>query len=243
MKKLNLLMIVSTATLLLAVGTNVSYAAKNYKGQTVTVDGVQVSYDPTAINGGIDLTSETGKKVAITTRGILEQKEIFVPFETQINNYYLGTAATSMLANSINISTNQHKISSLFDTATTNINSEINLLKALNKVVAGSNFKFYWQEHNDVNDINTIRTHIVSAIEHGNPVMVNTAEGPGDTYLRGHNTGYRLYNVGIISGFYNYGNRVKYIDPGYGRFSGFVKSQVTTIKNLSYATGTRGYAW
>lgn len=242
MKIIKIILSTTTIISLLAFNVNYTHSAKHHKGQTVTIDGVQVSYDPNAINGGIDLTTEKEKLVAITTNYTLESKEIYVPFEQQINEYYFGTATASMLTKSINIPQTQQQISNLLEEPSA-VTAGKNLSTALNRLLENSKFRFYWEWHNNVNDITTMKTHIVSAIEYGNPVMVNMTEGPGDNYLRGHNIGYSHSIFGLISGFYNYGDRIKYIEPGYGRFSGFVKPQVTTIENLSYATGDRGYVW
>ncbi len=72
--------------------------------------------------------------------------------------------------------------------------------------------------------------------------MVNTAEGPGDVYLAGHDIGSAFYHYGVVADYFNNGNTVTYTDPGYGRFAGFVMDQRVSINDLSNATGTRGYA-
>ena len=63
-----------------------------------------------------------------------------------------------------------------------------------------------------------MKNHITEALSWGNPVMVNTMESPGDVYLQGHNIGTALYHFGVIGDYFDNGNSVTYVDPGYGRF-------------------------
>ena len=133
-------------------------------------------------------------------------------------------------------------MASLLGTTTNGTNAGNGDANALNSVVAGSRYKFYWEWHY-YNQIDKMKGHVTSALSWGNPVMVNTVESPGDVYLQGHNIGTTLYHFGVIGDYFDNGNSVTYVDPGYGRFSGFVMNQRVTIKNMSYATGGRGYAW
>lgn len=113
----------------------------------------------------------------------------------------------------------------------------------LNSLAKDSSFKFFWEMHNNVTDLTSLKMNATTAIDNANPVMVNTVSSPGDIYLRGHNTGYRLSNFGLITGYSEYGDKVVYLESGYGRFNGFTKSQTVDIKDLSYALEAGGYVW
>ena len=80
-----------------------------------------------------------------------------------------------------------------------------------------------------------MKNHVVEALSYGNPVMVNTVESPEDCYLIGHDMDYTLYHFEIIGDYFDYGNRVTYVDPGYGRYNGFVMNQTVTIERMSHA--------
>lgn len=243
MKKTKKLLILSIVVFYFSLISDTTFAAKNHKGKTVNVNGVEVSYDSNAINGGVS-PIPTGNDPKFADRLVEKEKYLSVPFETHINNYYSAPAAISMILNSLGITTySQQQIAQKLGTLSNGTYTGYQIEHTLNSIVNGSKYKFNWVWHSNVNDFNSVRDNITSAIEYGNPVMVNTAESPGDTYLRGHNTGYALYHFGVVSAYYNYGDKFIYLDPSYGRFSGFIKSQVATIKDLSYAMGTRGYAW
>lgn len=224
----------------------------SYGNKLLDVDGQLISYNEQAVNGGIDLTSPiyslNDKTTLMKMNGDLELQStkrsvvISLPFQTQINNYYCGPAAARMVVGAIGYSRTQQQMASLLGTTTNGTNAGASVANALNRVVSGSKYKFYWEWHT-YDQISKIKSHIVQALSYGNPVMVNTAEGPGDVYLVGHNTGAPLYHYGVVADYFDYGNQVTYTDPGAGRFKGFVVDQRATIKNISYATGTRGYVW
>lgn len=52
--------------------------------------------------------------------------------------------------------------------------------------------------------------------------MLNTVESPSDNYLLGHNVGYTLYRFGVIKGYNTFADTGLYVDPGYGKFGGFL---------------------
>ena len=147
-----------------------------------------------------------------------------------------------MIVNSLGYNKTQDYMASLLGTTTNGTNAGNNVANALNKVVKGSKFEFRW-EWQQYYQIDKMKNHIVEALSYGNPVMVNTVESPGDVYLQGHDIGTALYHYGIVADYFDYGNELTYVDPGYGRYRGFKMNQRVTIKNMSYATGTRGYAW
>ena len=169
-------------------------------------------------------------------------KIINFPFQTQQTNYWCGPASASMLLRSIGYNYSQTTMASKMGTTTNGTNAGAPVVNALNSVTKGSRYYFRWQWHN-YSQVSTIKSHVVQALDWGNPVMVNTMEGPGDVYIRGHNIGGWLYHYGLVGDYFNYGNEVTYVDPGHGRFSGFLMNQRLTITQLSYATGGRGYAW
>lgn len=169
-------------------------------------------------------------------------KELPIDFQTQQNNYYGGPASASMIVNALGYNYSQEQMADLLQTDQAGTIAGANVTNALNKVVAGSNYKFRWTWHH-FKQVETMKQQITEAIDHGNAVMVNTVEGPGDWYIRGHNLGYRFYHYGVVADYFDYGNTVTYVDPGYGRFSGFEMQQRVTIEELSYAAGERGYAW
>lgn len=249
MKKL----IISTLSLLMLVGlgfvnTQVKAATNEEMKTYTTEEGDTVVYSETAVNGNVDLGTpliltteqEVDKSKAIMTRAA--SKEIFIPFQTQQTDYYCGPAAARMVLGGIGYSRTQNQMASLLGTTVNGTNAGNSVANALNSVVAGSRYQFRWQWHT-YTDIATIKSHVLEAINYGNPVMVNTMESPGDVYLQGHNIGTTLYHFGVVADYFDYGNTITYTDPGAGRFSGFVVDQRASITNLSYATGGRGYAW
>lgn len=230
-----------------ALSTFIVSPISNFKVYGLT-DETFITSDPTQIDGGVDFSTPLylmeeeviNKAQAISTQS--DSKEITIPFETQKTNYYCGPAAAQIVLGGIGYSVTQEYMAGLLGTTTNGTTAGNNVANALNQVVSGSKFQFLWEWHTAGN-IATIRSHIVEAINYGNPVMVNTAEGPGDVYLAGHDIGSALYHYGVVADYFNNGNTVTYTDPGYGRFVGFVMDQRVSINDLSNATGTRGYAW
>lgn len=207
-----------------------------------TQEGVQE--DNTVINGGVDFETPLEENVIKISERAPKPKQVIlkIPFQTQINNYYCGPASASMIVNSLGYNKSQQQMASLLGTTTNGTNAGNGVANALNNAIKGSRFKFRWEWHT-YNQIDKMKGHVVETLSYGNPVMVNTAESPGDVYLKGHNIGAPLYHFGVIGDYFNYGNEVTYVDPGYGRVPGFVMKQRVSIKNMSYASGTRGYAW
>lgn len=205
-------------------------------------------YDFDAVNGGIDPEIYSiledinilDKSNAPLTRA--SSKEISIPFETQKTDYYCGPASAKMVLGGIGYNVSQEYMASLLGTTTNGTNAGAPVINALNKVIAGSRYKFNWAWHTYTN-VAQIKAHVLEAINYGNPVMVNTVESPGDCYIQGHNIGTTLYHYGVVADYFDNGNSVTYTDPGYGRYAGFLMNQRLSITNLSYACGSRGYAW
>ena len=200
------------------------------------------------VNGGVDLLTpseypplEIGSGTN-TLKAKPQQVILNIPFQTQINDYYCGPASASMIVRPLGYNKSQHQMAALLGTTTNGTNAGNGVANALNAVVAGSRYRFNWEWHT-YTQISKMKNHITEALSWGNPIMVNTMESPGDVYLQGHNIGTALYHFGVIGDYFDNGNSVTYVDPGYGRYGGFVMNQRVTIRNMSYATGGRGYAW
>ncbi|MEY8462567.1 C39 family peptidase [Streptococcus merionis] len=203
-----------------------------------------IKADETVVNGGVDLVTPLDTNVLkISERAPRPAQVILrIPFQTQINNYYCGPAAATMVVNALGYNKTQQQMAALLGTTTNGTNAGNGVANALNSVVRGSKYQFRWEWHT-YNQVDKMKGHVVEALSYGNPVMVNTAESPGDVFLKGHNIGVPLYHFGVIGDYFNHGNEVTYTDPGYGRIRGFVQDQRVSITNMSYAAGTRGYAW
>lgn len=206
-------------------------------------DGTEVYYG-NEINGGVDLSSsnenvQKAEKLEVSPR--IPVKTLNIPFQTQANDYYCGPASASMIVRGLGFNKSQSQMATLLGTTVNGTGAGDSVANALNSVV-GSKATFRWVWHNYQN-ISTLRSHTISAIDYGNGVMLNTMESPGDNYLLGHDVGYTLYHFGVIRGYNTSAETGLYMDPGYGKFGGFVKEQNATWVNLSYAAGGRGYAW
>lgn len=224
-----------------------TFAATDKGNENTTVkDGVNVYYDNDSVNGGVssDMVNSTDEEniSLLSVTAAPESVVIYMPFQTQQNDYYCGPAAARMVLGGIGYTVTQSYMASLLGTTTNGTNAGDSVANALNTVASGSEYYFRWQWHTYTN-ISTIKAHIVEALAHGNPVMVNTVEMPGDVYIAGHNIGTTLYHYGAVADYFDYGNEVTYSDPGYGRYTGFYQDQRLSITNLSYACGGRGYAW
>lgn len=205
-----------------------------------------VQYDDSKVNGGIrlveDLYADQQVDKQSFQRAARKSKELRISFQTQQNNYYCGPASAAMIVNALGYKRNQNEMARLLGTTQAGTNAGNGVSNALNAVVKGSRYKFRW-EWQSAHQVDKIKRHVTQAIDYGNAVMVNTVEGPRDWYIQGHNLGYTIYHYGVVADYFDYGNTVTYVDPGHGRFSGFKLQQRVSIKNLSYACGTRGYAW
>ena len=91
----------------------------------------------------------------------------------------------------------------------------------------------------------TLQNHVKQAIYCGNGVMVNSWETRGETCINGHGIFHDidLYHFGAVVGYQTNGYNLVYVDPGFGRYSGFIKQGTNTIHNMSNALGGRGYVW
>ncbi|HEL2055973.1 TPA: C39 family peptidase [Streptococcus suis] len=227
-------------SLLLLCATSLSLSTSVFAA--TTQEGIKE--DRTAINGGVDLETPLEDNVVKISVRAPKPKDVIlnVPFQTQINNYYCGPAAAAMVVNTLGYNKTQQQMASLLGTTTNGTNAGNGVANALNAVVRGSRYQFRWEWHT-YNQIDKMKGHVVEALSYGNPVMVNTAESTGDVYLQGHNIGAPLYHFGLIADYFNYGNEVTYVDPAHGLIPGFLMNQRVSIRNMSYATGTRGYAW
>lgn len=208
--------------------------------------GTQYGYqfDDSVVNGAMDFETQLDEPVIKIQERSAKPRQVIlsIPFQTQQTYYYCGPASAAMVVNSLGYNKTQNEMASLLGTTTAGTAAGNGVANALNAVVRGSRYKFTWEWHN-YNQVDKMKNHVVEALSWGNPVMVNTVESPGDVYLRGHNIGSPIYHFGVIGDYFDYGNSVTYTDPGYGRFSGFVMDQRVSIKDMSYATGGRGYAW
>lgn len=232
-------------TLVSTTVANISAATSSPDGNSVikTEDGTEITYDNNVANGGIDndinVVIDNNKKLV---KNAPAGKSLNVKHQTQQNDYYCGPASASMIVKYLGFNKSQNDMAKLLGTTSSaGTGAGNNVANALNKV-ASSKAKFSWSWHK-YNEVTKIKNHVLTAINYGNPVMINTLETPGDWCLQGHNTGYDLYHFGVISGYSNFGNAGIYLDPGYGRFSGFVKQQIAAMSDLSFAAGQRGYAW
>lgn len=246
MKKLLNLVIIG----IMLFGSNMYHiSASTNDGDQIGIseDGTNIVVNESVVNGGVDLNTPLSKesleKIDKTTNPTTRASSVVlnIPFQTQQTNYYCGPAAAVMVLGAIGYNRTQSQMASLLGTTTNGTNAGNNVANALNSVVAGSKYRFYWKWHN-YTDTATIKSKVVEALNYGNPVMVNTAESPGDVYIKGHDIGTALYHFGVVGDYFNYGNSVTYVDPGYGRFSGFLMNQTLSIQSLSNAVGGRGYA-
>ncbi|ERJ82981.1 hypothetical protein HMPREF1987_01207 [Peptostreptococcaceae bacterium oral taxon 113 str. W5053] len=218
------------ALCLFCAGSKV-FAGKNPNGEIIS--------DPNAVNGGVNLSPSSTEKVSTPKP---EQVILSIPFQTQKNYYYGAPASASMIVTALGYPKTQDEMAKLLGTTKEGTDAGDGVAAALNKAVRGSKYVFRWSWQG-YHDVEKMKKHIVEALSYGNPVLVNTTEGPGDCYLIGHNVGYTFNHFGIIGDYFDYGNRVTYVDPGYGLYKGFVMNQTVTIENMSHATGGRGYAW
>lgn len=230
---------ISIIVLMFFIMISPTYAAIN---ETETQDDEGNTY----INSGIDSTP-------VETNNVKEEwvkkvktnppvKTLNVSHQTQLNNWYCAPASASMIANYLGYNVNQYTFADLFGTTQQNgTDAGSHLANALN-ARTGNRFNFQWVWH-DYRNISTIRNHVITGVLYGSPVMVNTAEGPGDYHIGGHATGDYLYHYGVVDGYNEYNDTCRYVDPAAGRFPGFIAYQNVSFTSLSYAAGSRGYAW
>lgn len=231
------LVFVSTVTISAAT------ISPNDNSEIETENGTEITYNNNALNGGIndDINVVIDNNKQLVRSAKASGKNLNVKHQTQQTDYYCGPASASMKVKYLGFNKSQNDMAKLLGTTSSAGTGAGNgAANALNKV-ASSKAKFSWSWHK-YDEVTKIKNHVLTAIDYGNPVMINTLETPGDWCLKGHNTGYDLYHFGVISGYSNFGNAGIYLDPGYGRFSGFVQQQVATMSDLSYAAGQRGYA-
>ena len=208
-----------------------------------------IVYNSAAVDGGIDLNSDFSSLQARSPasqnsnsqKTLPRQVVISIPFQTQQNYYYCGPASARMVVGGIGYHVTQDDMAALLGTTTNGTNAGDSVANALNQVVAGSAYQFNWVWHTDPGNSRTIQNHITEALAYGNPVMVNTMEGPGDVYLAGHDIGAPLYHYGVVADYFDYGAYVTYTDPAFGLIPGFVQDQRVSIQNLSNAVGGRRY--
>lgn len=223
----------------------VKEAATQKNEESVEMNGYHVYRSNRYVDGDIDLTSISDRRFSpkmMQPRTLYEEKSLYVPFQTQETTYWCGPAATSMALNTIGYETTQSQMADLLGTTENGTGAGAGVANAMNAIAEGSKYTFYWEWHQPW-DVSTIQGKIVNAISYGNPVVVNTAESPGDCYINGHDTGSPLYHFGVVSAFYNYGETVTYEDPAYGRFEGFWQTQTIGVEKISKAAGGRGYVW
>lgn len=207
-------------------------------------EGTKIQSNEQFIDGRVDLVTPLEDQVVKYSDRAPKPSQVIldIPFQTQQTDYYCGPAAAAMVVNSLGYSKTQDQMARLLGTTESGTAAGNGVANALNNVVRGSKYKFNWEWQN-YNEVAKMKGHVMEALSYGNPVIVNTVESPGDVYLAGHNIGTYLYHFGIIGDYFNYGNEVTYVDPGYGRYGGFQMNQRVSIKNMSYAAGTRGYVW
>lgn len=222
----------------------------------------EVSYDDQVTNGDIyggeaNLNMDEKGYSNLTERDKIElqkkeaaaliqpkaySKYLGVAHQTQQTDYWCGPASASMLVKYLGYNKSQSQMAGLLGTTTNGTGAGNNVSSALNTAINGSKFYYLWRWHT-YSDIDGIRGNIHYTINSGAPAIINTLESPGDVYIGGHDTGYALYHFGVIGGFSDNGNSFLYLDPGAGRFGGFITSQYISARNMSYATGGRGYVW
>ncbi len=221
-----------------------SESTNEEKGYITTNSGTEVVYDNSAINGGIDTTNMVDiPKFEIEPYydpNATFANSVNVVHQTQVNSYYCGPAAGSMIVRQLGYNYDQYEMASYFGTTTDGTGFGTHLATTLTNLT-GIQFGCKWHVYTDVA---TIKDHIQRAIDYGNAVLLNTYEEAGQWFLAGHsNLGTDVYHYGVISGYTSYGDLVTYVDPGAGYFGGFVTYRNYQIQTISNATGGRGYIW
>lgn len=224
-------------------------ATTNSSGEETYIndDGIEIVYNNDVVNGSVDLNTEPIASSQIDKSKIVKPRassvEIPITFEKQQNYYYCGPAAAVMTLKAIGFNKTQNQMRDLLGTTEASGTPAGNsVANALNAVVAGSKYQFNWVWHTSTNT-STIKNNVVEALNYGNPVMVNTLEYANESYFAGHGNYDVLYHFGVVADYFNYGNSVTYVDPGYSVFPGFLMNQTVSISDLSNAAGGRGYAW
>lgn len=248
-KKISLILVLSVLSVL-CLPVNKTFAATELgdNGETIILeDGTVIHYDNTVMNGGINLSESRNTSInkTITNRSVAESVELPITFETQKYYYYCAPAAAKMLLSSIGFNVTQDYLATLFKTSPEEGTAAgSHLANAMNNIVSGSRYGFTWKWYDySASSVSTVKSNFVEALSYGNPVMANTVEYAGDWYLNGHDNYLPLYHFGLVADYFNYGNEVTYVDPGYGMFTGFSMNQRVSITNMCKAMGTRGYVW
>lgn len=231
MKKL--LTCILSIAVLHSIGSAYIYAAESTpsdSGQTMEIeDGINIHYNENAMNGGIDL-------------GVPSSVELTVTVERMIQHNYNPVVSAVMLLNSIGLNTTQQEIADLLGVNSLGIINGEQVTEVLNQKTEGSRYAFTWQQHEAL-DVADFRKHIVEALAYGNPVLVQTMESLGDSYIEGHKQYGTLYQYGLVKDYFNYGDAVTYTESEYGLYSGFSFGKKAGITSLSYAVGGKGYVW
>ena len=178
------------ALCLFCAGSKV-FAGKNPNGEIIS--------DPNAVNGGVNLSPSSTEKVSTPKP---EQVILSIPFQTQKNYYYGAPASASMIVTALGYPKTQDEMAKLLGTTKEGTDAGDGVAAALNKAVRGSKYVFRWSWQG-YHDVEKMKKHIVEALSYGNPVLVNTTEGPGDCYLIGHNVGYTFNHFGIIGDYFD----------------------------------------
>jgi hypothetical protein len=224
-------------------------------GYIQTDEGIQIHYDNKAMDGGIDYDPELTElsnldncyEKEIRTSGAKGMTEthatVPITFQTQLYNNYCGPAAVKMLLSGIGISSNQSTIATAIGTDASGTSFGNSLLQQVNSMASSAGITFYLVWHSSTNTA-TLKTNFVSAIEGGNPVLINTDESD---YFRfnGHATHNIKYHYGCVNGFTNSGEYFRYNDPASG-FSGWTDIPQAAYYSktvISGACGGRGYIW
>ena len=106
-----------------------------------------------------------------------------------------------MIVTALGYPKTQDEMAKLLGTTKEGTDAGDGVAAALNKAVRGSKYVFRWSWQG-YHDVEKMKKHIVEALSYGNPVLVNTTEGPGDCYLIGHNVGYTFNHFGIIGDYF-----------------------------------------
>lgn len=166
---------------------------------------------------------------------------------TQQNNYYFGPAAVRMALAYCGYNYSQATLASMLGTTSSSETAAGDTIpNVMNNITAGSTYKFYWIWQNDLTYTALFKQHCFADLvnaAHKNPIVVNTLEDAGVPILKEHEVYGRLDHFGVVNGIFQSGDMVKYTDPGYGLFSGFVKEQNVTLVNMCRALGGKGYVY
>lgn len=238
---------------------NVVFAEDTSDSGVVEVDGVDIYYDNNAVNGGVDIdkdkgyVNENGVNIYYDNHAInggvdLEAKPAYqgvnssvvlpIVFEHPQSDKSNAFASMAMLLSTIGYPMTQQELATVLDM--NNIESK-QIAEELNSIVKDSNYHFT-SEYHDFN-VETIRNHVVEALNVGNPILVHTVETSSDWYIEGHGLMGSYNEYCLVGDYFDYGAEVTIVNMNQGIYDGFNLNQKVSIQALSNATGGSDYVW